>query len=170
MNGLNQKIAYTLNTNYNLGCFPECVVIDNDNQNKPSTSFIKINRQNIERYRKLLDSKDDLLINCCFQLEKEIIVSKITDRDIHTWDNLSEKYFEGKYNNSDIQYVRDYIINYINQYLNKFFENVGDKKLYSPIGKFPFMWKQLYLEMEMPEVYYCFKKEEDGLYFSLDFS
>ena len=167
---MTQKIVYTLNSNNNLGCFPECVLIDTDNQNKPSTSFVKINPQNIQRYRNLLDNHDDLLINCCFQLEKEIIVSKLADREVRSWDNLMEKYFDGKKNNSDIQYIRDYISDYINQYLNRFFENLGDKKIYSPIGKFPFMWKQLYVEMEIPEVFYCFKKTESGLNFSLDLS
>ena len=170
MNGLNQKIAYTLNNNNHLGCFPECVIFDSDNQNKPSTSFIKINKQNIDRYRILFDTTDDILINCCFQLEKEIIISKISDRAVRSWEDLTEKYFDGKNNNPDIQYIRDYIANYINQYLNKFFENLGDKKIYSPIGNFPFMWKQLYVEMEMPEVFYCFKKAKDGLNFSLDLS
>jgi len=167
---MTQKIVYTLNSNNNLGCFPECVLIDTDNQNKPSTSFVKINPQNIQRYRNLLDPLDEILINCCFQLEKEIIVSKLADREVRSWDNLMEKYFDGKTNNSDIQYIRDYISDYINQYLNRFFENLGDKKIYSPIGKFPFMWKQLYVEIEIPEVFYCFKKVENGLNFSLDLS
>src|ERR1035437_4576189 len=101
---MTQKIIYTLNSNNNLGCFPECVLIDTNNQNKPATSFIKINPQNIQRYRNLLDTHDDLLINCCFQLEKEIIVSKLADREVRSWDNLLEKYFDGKKNNSDIQY------------------------------------------------------------------
>jgi len=167
---MNQKIAYTLNNNKNLGCFPECVVIDNDNQNNPSTSFIKITRQNIKRYSNLFDKNDELLVNCCFQLEKEIIVSKINDKDILSWDSLIKKYFESKSNKPDIQYFRDYIADYVNQYLNTFFENVADKKIYLPIGKFPFMWKQLYVELEMPEVFYCFEKKDDGLYFSLDLS
>jgi len=165
---MNQKIAYTLNSNDNLGCFPECVVFDTDNQNKPSTSYIKLTRQNIDRYNNLLDKTDELLINCCFQLEKECIVSKLADREARSWNSLIEKYFDGKKNNHDIQYVRDYISEYINQYLNTFFENLGAKNLYSPIGNFPFMWKQLFVGLEMPEVFYCFDKNADGLNFSLD--
>jgi len=167
---MNQKIAYTLNTNNNQGCFPECVVLDTDNQNNPSTSFIKITPQNRKRYSTLFDKNDDILINCCFQLEKEIIVSKIKDKNVLTWESLIRKYFESKSNKPDIQYTRDYIADYLNQYQNIFFENVADKKLYLPIGKFPFMWKQLYVELEMPEVFYCFEKKDDGLYFSLDLS
>ncbi len=167
---MNQKIAYTLNSNNNLGCFPECVIIDIDDENKPSTSFIKISRHNIQRYRNLIDSNDELLINCCFRLEKEAIVSKITDKSIHNWEDFLKKYFDGKHSNQDIQFIRDYISDYINQYLNQFFENLGDKKIYLPIGNFPFMWKQLYLQLEMPEVFYCFEKKEDGLFFSLDLS
>ena len=167
---MNQKIAYTLNDNKNLGCLPECVVINNDNQNNPSTGFIKINRQNVKRYSNLFEKNDELLVNCCFQLEKEIIVSKVNDKNVQSWDSLIKKYFESKSKKPEIQYFRDYIVDYINQYLNTFFENVADKKIYLPIGKFPFMWKQLYVELEMPEVFYCFEKKEDGLYFSLDLS
>jgi len=165
-----QKIAYTLNLIGNLGCIPECVVIDTDNQNKPSTSFIKLTHHNIKRFDNLLDDNDVILIDCCFKLEKETIVSKITDRDVRSWDSLIKKYFESKNNTSDIQFIRDYITDYINQYLNKFFENLADKKIYSPIGNFPFMWKQLYVELEMPEVFYCFEKKKDGLFFTLDLS
>ena len=165
---MNKKIAYTLNSNNNLGCFPECVVIDNDNQNQPATSFIKITRQNRQRYRSLFDGNDEVLIDCCFQLEKEIIVSKITDKSVRSWEDLLKKYFESASNNSDIHYIRDYVADYINQYLNTFFENIADKKIFLPIGNFPFMWKQLFVELEMPEVFYCFEKKEDGLYFSLD--
>lgn len=167
---MNQKIAYTLNPNGNLGCMPECVVIDNDNQNKPSTSFVKISHQNIKRFSNLMDIHDEVLIDCCFRLEKETIISKINDRNIVSWDDLIKKYFESKNNAPDIQFIREYIADYINQYINKFFENLTDKKLYSPIGKFPFMWKQLSVELEMPEVFYCFEKKEEGLFFSLDLS
>ena len=167
---MNQIIAFTLNTNNNLGCFPECVLIDSDNQNKPSTSFIKITHQNLQRYKNLFVSNDELLINCCLQLEKEVIASKIKDKKVSSWESMIKKYFEGNNNNPDIQYIRDYITDYINQYLNTFFENLADKKIYLPLGRFPFMWKQLQVELEMPEVFYCFKKKEDGLYFSLDLS
>jgi len=167
---MNQKIAYTLNSNNNLGCFPECVVIDCDDQNKPSSSFIKITHQNLQRYKNLFVSNDELLINCCLKLEKEVIVSKIKDRKVSSWDSMIKKYFEGNNNNQDIQYIREYITDYINQYQNTFFENLADKKIYLQIGRFPFMWKQLNVELEMPEVFYCFDKKEDGLYFSLDLS
>ena len=167
---MNQIIAYTLNSYNNLGCFPECVVMDIDEQNKPATSFIKITHQNLDRYRNLFVSNDESLINCCLKLEKEIIVSKIKEKKASSWDSFIKKYFAGKNNHPDILYIRDYITEYINQYLNSFFENIADKKIYLPIGKFPFMWKQLHVELEMPEVFYCFEKKEDGLYFSLDLS
>ncbi|MDD4967893.1 MAG: DEAD/DEAH box helicase [Paludibacter sp.] len=167
---MNQRIAYTLNSNNNLGCFPECVVMDIDDQNKPATSFIKITQQNLERYRNLFVTNDELLIACCLKLEKEIIVSKIKEKKVSSWDSFIQKYFDGKNNHPDILYIRDYITDYINQYLNLFFENVADKKIFLPMGKFPFMWQQLHVELEMPEVFYCFEKKEDGLYFSLDLS
>jgi len=167
---MNQKIAFTINSNNNFGCVPECVVLDNDNQNKPSTSYVKLSRQNIERYNHLLDKTDLILVECCFQLEKETIVSKITDKSVRSWESLIEKYFDPRNNHKDTQFIRDYVTDYINQYQNRFFENITDKKIYQPVGNFPFMWKQLFVELEMPEVFYCFEKKEDGLYFSLDLS
>ena len=167
---MNQKIAFTINSNNNFGCVPECVVLDNDNQNKPSTSFVKLSRQNIERYNHLLDKTDLILVDCCFKLEKETIVSKITDKSVRSWESLIENYFDPRKNHKDTQFIRDYVTDYINQYQNRFFENITDKKIYQPVGNFPFMWKQLFVELEMPEVYYCFEKKEDGLYFSLDLS
>jgi len=167
---MNQKIAYTLNSNNNLGCFPECVVIDIDEENEPSTSFVKLSRHNIQRYKNLIDSQDEILINSCFRLEKETIVSKITDKSVHSWEDIIKKYFDSKNNHQDIQFNRDYLSDYINQYQNRFFESIADKKIYLPIGNFPFMWKQLSLEIEMPEVFYVFEKKEDGLDFSLDLS
>jgi superfamily II DNA/RNA helicase len=163
-------IAYTLNNNGNLGSFPECVVLDIDDQNKPATNFIKINPQNKQRFKHLMDANDEILIKCCFQLEKETIVSKIKDKSIKTWDSLINKYYNGASNSADILFIRDYISDYVNLYLNTFFGNITDKKIYFPIGQFPFMWKQLVLEMEMPEVFYCFEKKEDGLCFTLDVS
>jgi len=167
---MSQIIAYTLNNNGNLGCFPECVIIDTDEHNKPATNFVKINPKNKQRYKHLMNSNDALLMDCCFRLEKEIIVSKITDKSVKSWDNLINKYYNGASNNADILFIRDYVSDYVNQYINSFFENISDKKIYFPIGKFPFMWKQLVVEMEMPEVFYCFEKNDDGLSFSLDVS
>ena len=167
---MNQKIAFTIYSNNNFGCVPECVVLDNDNQNKPSTSFVKLSRQNIERYNHLLDNTDLILVDCCFKLEKENIVSKISDRSVRSWESLIENYFDPRKNHKDTQFIRDYVTDYINQYQNRFFENITDKKIYQPVGNFPFMWKQLFVELEMPEVFYCFEKKEDGLYFSLDLS
>lgn len=167
---MNQIIAYTLNNNGNLGSFPECVVIDFDDQNKPATNYTKINPQNKQRYKHLIEKSDDILINCCFQLEKENIISKIKDKNIKSWEDLINKYYNGASNSADILFIRDYISDYANQYLNAFFENLSDKKIFTPIGQFPFMWKQLIVEMEMPEVFYCFEKKEDGLYFTLDVS
>jgi len=167
---MNQKIAYILNPNGNFGCFPECVVIDFDNQNKPSTSYVKINVNNIQRFSHLLDGTDTFLTTCCFRLEKETILSKISDKGVHSWDGLVKKYFDGKKNSSEVQYIRNYISDYINQYQNEFFEKIVDRKIFLPIGNFPFMWKQLYVELEMPDVLYCFEKNENGLDFSLDLS
>jgi hypothetical protein len=165
---MKEIIVYTLNINGTLGCFPECIAIEIDDKNELSINFVKINHQNIQRYKCLFDSVDEKLVNCCFQLEKETILSKINDRDVRSWDSLLKKYFDGKIKNQDIRYIRDYISDYINQYQNLFFELIGKKKIYLPQGKFPFMWKPLHVELDIPEVFYCFDKKPEGLYYSLD--
>ncbi|MDP4239836.1 MAG: SNF2-related protein, partial [Bacteroidota bacterium] len=165
---MKEIIVYTLNINGTLGCFPECVAIEIDDKNELSINFVRISHQNILRYKELIDANDEKLINCCFQLEKETILSKIKDKEIRSWDSFLKKYFDGKNNNPDIHYIRDYITDYLNQYQNLFFELIGQKKIYLPQGKFPFSWKPLHVELNIPEVFYCFDKRQDGMYYSLD--
>ncbi len=166
---MNQSVVYTINSNGNLGCFPECVIVDTDNKGQFSVNYIKVNHQNKSNFSSLFDATDEKLLDCCFQLEKENIISKTSDKEIRTWESLISKYFDGKTGKkiNNIQYVKDYLTSYINGYLNTFFENISDKLLYLPTGKFPFSWKKITISIEMPEMLYCFDYHPEFLNYSL---
>jgi superfamily II DNA or RNA helicase len=165
---MDQVIVYLLKNMGNLGCFPECVVVDTDDKGVFSTHFVKVTTQNLSNYQQLFDETDKLLFDYCLKLEKDVIVSKIKDRDANTWDSLVKKFFDSKTLNSDSQYVKDYLVEYIENYQNYFFEHLSDKQLFLPQGKFPFMWVRLTVEQEMPELLYCFESQPDWIYYYLD--
>lgn len=168
---MNQKVVYTLNPNGNLGCFPEGFVIDTDENGVFLSNCVKINKTNKSNFAALLDDTDEKLLNCCFQLEKETIVLKILQRNIHTWDDLLKKYFNGRETKgsdaAQVEYIKKYVTDYINSYTDSFFEHLGNKALYLPNGKFPFSWQQLRVELEIPDMFYCFDYDRDGLSYSI---
>lgn len=167
---MNHSVVYTLNSYGNLGCFPECVIIDTDDIGQFSVNYIKVTVQNKTNFNSLFDNVDEKLLKCCFQLEKELIVSKLSDKEIRTWDKLVSKYFEGssKIKKTEILYIKDYLTDYFNSYQNIFFENISGKLLYLPNGKFPFTWKKITIAIEMPEMLYCFDSQPDFLNYSLN--
>ena len=165
---MNQTVVYILNSYGNLGCFPECVVVDTDEKGVFSTHFVKVSNQNKSNYLHLFDATDLLLLDDCMKLEKEVIVSKIKDKNVKSWDDLVKKFFDSKKLNGDLQYIKDYLVEYIEKNQNAFFERIGDKQLYLPQGKFPFTWVRLSMEQEMPELLYCFENQPDWIYYSLD--
>jgi len=168
---MNKAVVYTLNTNGMLGCFPECVIVDTDDNGQFSVNFIKVSKQNESNFSLLFDATDKILLDCCFRLEKDIIISKTSDREARTWENLLNKYFDGntrKKKTTEIEYIKDYLTDYINGLQNTFFENIADKQLYFPNGKFPFTWDKITAEIEMPEMLYCFDNKPDKIYYSLD--
>ncbi|HRZ97832.1 MAG TPA: DEAD/DEAH box helicase [Paludibacter sp.] len=168
---MNKAVVYTLNTNGMLGCFPECVIVDTDDVGEFSVNFVKVSRKNKSNFSSLFDATDEILLDCCFRLEKDIIISKISDREARTWENLLNKYFDGnsrKKKTTEIEYIKDYLTDYINGFQNTFFENISDKLLYLPNGKFPFTWDKITAEIEMPEMLYCFDNKPDNINYSLD--
>ncbi len=165
---MGKEIIYILNSNGNLGAAPECVVVDSDNTGKLGVDFIKISKMNAARFNYLFDEKDKKLVKCCLQLEKSEIIKKIADSEVKNWEDLIKKYFSLQTKQIKIITTRDYIYNLVNLSLNTFFENFSGKRLYSVVGKFPFMWTQLSLEEEMPEVLYCFDNQPEQLQYSLD--
>ncbi|MDR3653285.1 MAG: DEAD/DEAH box helicase [Paludibacter sp.] len=166
---MGQSVVYILNPNGNLGCFPECVIVDTDNNGQFSVNYVKVNHQNKSNFKSLFDETDEKLLSCCFQLEKDVIRTKTSDKETRTWDSLIAKYFDGKTNNrkTDIQYIKDYLTDYINGYQNIFFDNISTKLLYLQNGKFPFTWEKITIAIEMPEMLYCFDNLPDSLNYSI---
>jgi superfamily II DNA or RNA helicase len=152
----------------NLGCFPECIVVDTDENGVFSSHYVKVTNQNLFNYQYLFDETDKNLFEYCLKLEKDVIVSKIKDKNVRSWESLEKKFFESKKLNRDSQYIKDYLVEYIQINQNNFFEILGDKQLFLPQGNFPFMWTQLSIEQEMPELFYCFENQPDWIYYSLD--
>jgi superfamily II DNA or RNA helicase len=165
---MDQVVVYLLKNMGSLGCFPECVVVDTDEKGVFSTHFVKITNQNISNYLHLFDETDIILFDYCLKLEKDVIVSKIKDKNARTWDSLVKKFFENKQLSQDLQYIKDYLVEYIEKIQNDFFEHLSDKQLFLPQGKFPFTWIRLTVEQEMPELLYCFESQPDWIYYSLD--
>jgi superfamily II DNA or RNA helicase len=165
---MNKAVIYTLNSIGNLGCFPECVVVETGGDGKIGVDFIKISNMNSARFSYLFDERDKKLVKCCLKLDKNAIVKRIADPESKTWETLIAKYFSPQNNQVKIITTRDYIIDYVNSYLNTFFDNISGKRLFTPVGKFPFMWSQLSIEEEMPEVLYRFDNQLEQLLYSLE--
>jgi hypothetical protein len=165
---MNQVIVYTLSFEGNLGCFPECMVVDTDDKGVFSSHYVKINSQNKSNFNHLFDETNQKLIALCLKLERDIIVSKTKDRYARTWEKLLEKYFSIGKQTSDIQYIKDYLMEYIETNQQAFFDQIANNPLYLPLGKFPFTWIKLSNEQEMPELLYCFDNQSDCINYSLE--
>lgn len=163
-------IVYTLSAINNLGCLPECIVVDTDEKGSFLTHFVKINATNKPYYEYLFDETDDKLVDFCLRLDKNKILSKVNGKDTRSWEKLMERYLERKEISSEDHFIKQYLMQYVDGYLNDFFENLSGKPLYFPQGKFPFTWQKLTIEEEMPELYYCFDNQPNHIYFSLDVS
>ncbi len=163
----NLIIAYTLKDSGFLGYIPECVAIYTDSSGQLSTRFIKVTSSNKNNYKAQIDEVDEQLIQCCFKLESDVIVSKIKDKAATTMEALQKKYFGKSKSDPAIQHVREFITDMVNHQQNRFFDLIGDRRLFLPQGKFPFMWKHLFVEMELPELKYRFVYTDQGLQYSL---
>ncbi len=164
---MDEKIVFTLNNNGILGCLPECMVVDIDKKGIFQTQFVRVVEQNKTNYKHLFEATELQMLDCCLRLEKSNIISKIKDKQVKDWEDLVEKYFSKKKVSSEKQYIKDYLTDYIEKIQQLFFELVGERNLYLPIGKFPFTWIELSLEEEMPELLYCFENLPDRINYSL---
>ncbi len=170
---MNKTIVYTLSNQGNLGFFPECNVIEIDENGELSVDFTKITKNNQSNFNHLFDSTDEKLFNCCLQLERDTILSKISNRDIRDWDALTKYCFGNKPGIKklpEFEFIKEYIGDYISRYQNDFFENFVGKKLYLPEGRFPFTWTLLSIEEELPEMFYSFELNAGSINYSLDIS
>ncbi len=167
---MSQKIVFTLNNNGILGCLPECMVVDTDEKGVFQTHFVKVVEQNKTNHLHLFDATELQLLDCCLKLEKNNIVSKVRAVDASSWDSLLENFFSKKKISPDKKNIKDYILEYIEKNQNRFFELLGLRNLYLPVGKFPFTWKTLTVNEEMPELLYCFENLPDHINYSLAIS
>lgn len=161
-------LIYCIYTMENLGYFPQCVVVDTDNEGNFSTQFVKLNEQNKSNYIHLFDPSDELLFQYCMKLEKNNIISKINDRKVRDWEDADRVYFRSKNLNKEAQYIKSYLLNYIEINQRNFFEKIGNKLLYLQVGRFPFSWTRLTFEEELVELFYCFENEPNGINYTLD--
>jgi len=162
---MHKSIIYTLNSVGNPGCLPECIAVDTDENQQFSVNYVKITKTNKSNFLHLMDETDLKLLDCCLKLEKEVIASKVKDHNARRWESIFNKYFETPTNNADIKYIRKYLLDYIEFQLNVFFSLIASKPLYFAEGRFPFNWKPLIMEDEMPEHLYCFAIENDKLFY-----
>ncbi|MBN2766817.1 MAG: DEAD/DEAH box helicase [Paludibacteraceae bacterium] len=165
---MNQTIVYTLVNYPNIGCLPECVVVDTNEKGEFSVNFTKITQSNKSNITYLLDDTDRQLLDYCLRLDKEVIAAKINDRKAKDWNDISKKFFENRKIKQEDIFLRDYLLDYIETNQNAFFSNLGDKPLFLPQGRFPFTWIPLFIEDEMPELLYCFENTPDWIYFYPD--
>ncbi|MFZ4401097.1 MAG: DEAD/DEAH box helicase [Bacteroidales bacterium] len=152
----NPQILFLLYNEKYLGLVPKAVIIDINNQGEMDVNYHFVTAKNKNNYTKLLNEKDQLLVNCCLQLEPDIIITKINDNSTKKWDNFAEKYIvkSGYYKSFEAfsKYIQDYILSY----LNRFYNNIEDNPLYLKKGDLPSLWSKVYFEEGNPEVYYNF--------------
>lgn len=161
-------IAYTLTSVSNLGCLPECVLVDTDANGVPGSHFIRLKPENIDQQTEWIDETDKRLTEICFQLEPEYIAKKIKFGSQPSWLNIERLLENNRSKDPQTQYYRSYVVEYVQQRMNRFFSMLGSKPLYFPIGKFPFMWKKVHRVEDVPELMYCFDNQPDKIEYSLD--
>jgi superfamily II DNA or RNA helicase len=166
---MNKKVVYTLQLHGSLGAVPECCIVDVDEQGAIGSKFVAINSTNKSFYTYLYNENDEMLIDCCIQLNIKSIAKKISKASIKQFDDLLKAYIEVKQkkSNSESDYFKDYILDYVSIYQNRFFNHIADRELYLPEGNFPFSWKRVYYEDEMPDLYYHFDNQDDGIIYTL---
>jgi SNF2 family DNA or RNA helicase len=161
---MNQHVLiYVIKTFGNLGCFPECLVVNTEASGRLALNFVKLSAKNKAKYNKLFDEQDEIMLKACFQLEKESILAKISDKEVCSWDELLNNYLTGQVRSIKAQGVKDYLVDYINGFQNDFFNNSFGKRLYLSKGKYISMWQKVTIEEELPDLFYCFDNQESEL-------
>ncbi len=167
---MTQRVIYTLNSQGILGCVPECIIVKVDKDGEFQIDYTIITDKDKKYYENLLDEIDLVLLQCCSQLHIDKIRTLIPDKNIDSWESIKEKYFSptkrlvSSRNNS----VKEYLLDYVSRIQNKFFEHLSGKPFYFPQGRFSFTWQALKIEMDIPELFYCFDYANDSITYSLD--
>lgn len=163
----NKEILYALFPEKHLGLVPKAVIVNLDSKAVMQLDYTSITVINKHSFEDIFDEKDKVLINCCLQLEPDVIRNKIKDSTSASWDAFARKFItHSKIDKTPDAYSK-YIQDFINGFQNKFYENLGDKALYLKKGEIPSAWEKLFFEESKPEVFYHFNYK-DSIRYSLD--
>lgn len=163
----NKDILYVLFPEKHLGLIPKAVIVYLDQNAVMQLDYTIITAANKQRFENIFDERDKVLINCCLQLEPDVVIKKIKDSTNNNWDAFARKFItHSKIDKTPDAYSK-YIQDYVNGFQNKFYENIGDKALYLKKGEIPSAWDKLFFEESTPEVFYHFNYKDSILY-SLD--
>lgn len=161
----NKIVAYTLVSYPNLGCLPECVLVETDSGGTPGARSVKLKKETALQQEDWMDETDRKLAEICFLLEPDAIAKKTISAGWQMVESLLASKVQTLSNHS--LFLRKHIIEYIQQQMGRFFSLLGSKALYLPVGKFPFMWKRIHRVEDVPEVWYCFDNQPDKIEYSL---
>ncbi len=164
---MRKEIVFVFQPLSGFGCIPEAFVLSFEN-NKIGIDYTRINKSNFKNFEHLANNTTKQLVQICFDLEKDSIIQKSGLSKIKSWDEFYSVVFKSKESSLKAISTKDFIRNYIETKQNKFFELLNGHKLFLQNGKLPFMWKQLFIEEEMPEVYYYFYYNKDQIKYTLE--
>lgn len=166
---MNHKIvAYTLVSYPNLGCLPECVLIETDANGIPGSRSVKLKKETAPQQEEWMDELDFQLAELCFQLDQGVIAKKVNYGKSQSWSDLERLLANTRAKDNNALFYRNYLIEYVQKRMNRFFQLLGSKPLYFPVGKFPFMWTTIHKVEDVPELMYCFDNQPDKIEYSLD--
>lgn len=164
---MKKEIVFVFQPLSGFGCIPEAFVISFEN-NKIGIDYTRINKSNFKNFEHLANNTTKQLVQICFDLEKDTIIHKSGLSKIKSWDEFFSSVFKSNENSLKAISTKDFVRNYIETKQNKFFELLNGHKLFLQNGKLPFMWKQLFIEEEMPEVYYYFFYNKEQIKYTLE--
>lgn len=161
----NKMIAYTLVSYPQLGCLPECMMVETDAQGAIGSRAVKLKKDTLTQQEEWLDETDQKLATICFLLSPETIAKKLNLKD---WAAVERILVNSGTRDNHTAFYRNYLLEYVELHINRFFSMLGSKALYFPVGKFPFMWKKIHRVEDVPELFYCFDNQTDKIIYSLD--
>lgn len=166
---MNYKVVYLLQIHPFIGAIPTCCIVQLDSKGTFSSEYFLVNNSNKRRFSTYFDAHDEVLFNACRQLEIEVVAKKTSLHSAKKWDDVVQTYFSTPTTsqNREFEFMRSYILDYINNFQNVFFDNLQGKELYEQSGNFPFSWKKLLIDDEMPDLFYCFKNLKDEIQYTL---
>lgn len=154
---MRKEVVFVLQGLNGFGTLPVAIVISYDHNNKPSVDYSKISTNNFKNFENISDENTKKLIKICFELETNVIIQKSGIEKIKSWEEIYDKIFKTREISLKTESIKEYIKTYIETRQNRFFELLEKQKVFLQTGKFPFMWQQLKIAEDMPEIYYNFE-------------